>query len=468
MGYNNSMQSIYEEIEKLEKKLSTYPKGYISRKVINGKERFYMQWAENGKTISKYIKSNEYDSIYKLVEERKAIQDRLKELKDSSEGREYKNSKRREKFNSDKLTGSLMMGDREIAVIKNGKFTEYDDSFLPLYLRRTKDIESWISSRAIDSHRTNSRLLKKVLRLKSMDDLSAALAVNAATVTDRYWFRPEGSKASYDDIRFKENYFDELALRGDPDSFSRRPSRTPELTNIGSFEKCWKLIDGKWWMYKSGNKEEFFSELFISRLGYKLGLDMAYYELDGDYIRTIDFTEGASVNFEPMMSLTGDNEDYNDCFDVLYNISPDIAKQYLLLIWMDTICYNMDRHTENFGLLRDVNNGDIIKLAPNFDNNIALISRGYPKDISRRNDGLIRYFENFIKSDSFVHDLYKELPVPTIGESVINECIDEISLKVDRDYLVKFILNGQNRVKEIIDSNSGIYRVEDNGINLML
>lgn len=56
----------------------------------------------------------------------------------------------------------------------------------------------------------------------------------------------------YEDIRFKENYFSELALRGDPDSFSNRPSRTPELTNIGSFEKCWKLIDGEWWMYKSG------------------------------------------------------------------------------------------------------------------------------------------------------------------------------------------------------------------------
>ena len=462
------MQNIYEEIEKLEKELSTYPKGYISRKVINGKERFYLQWAENGKTISKYIKNNEYDSIYKLVEERKVIQDRLKELKDSSEGRNYRNSKRKERFNSDNLTGSLMMGDREIAVIKKGKIIDYDDKFLPLYLKRTKDIESWISSRAIDSHRTNSRLLKKVLRLKSMDDLSAALAVNAATVTDRYWFRPDGSKARYDDIRFKENYFDELALRGDPDSFSRRPSRTPELTNIGSFEKCWKLIDGKWWMYKSGNKEEIFSELFISKLGHKLGLDMAYYELDGDYIRTFDFTEGASVNFEPMMSLTGDNEDYNDCFDVLYKISPDIAKQYLLLIWVDTVCYNMDRHTENFGLLRDISNGRIIKLAPNFDNNIALISRGYPKDISRKKDGLIRYFENFVKSDRFVHDLYKELSIPIISDVMINDCINEISIDVDKNYIVNFILNGQNRVKEIIDSDSGVFKVEENGINLML
>ena len=128
----------------------------------------------------------------------------------------------------------------------------------------------------------------------------------------------------------------------------------------------------------------------------------------------------------------------------------------------------MDRHTENFGLLRDVINGDIIKLAPNFDNNIALISRGYPKDVSRKNDGIIRYFENFVKSDRFVHDLYKELSMPVISESMITECINEISVDVDKNYIVRFILNGQNRVKEIINSDSGVYRAEDSGINLML
>ena len=181
------------------------------------------------------------------------------------------------------ITGTLMSEDRVIATVKNGVLTDADERLLPLYLKRTGNIEGWLASRAIDSHRTNSRLLKRALRLRTTDDIATALAVNAATVTDRYWFKPEGSSAVYEDIRFKENYFAELALRGDPDSFSRKPSRTPELTNTGSFEKCWKLIDGEWWMYKSGNKEEYFSELFICKLCEKLGLPTAHYELDGRY-----------------------------------------------------------------------------------------------------------------------------------------------------------------------------------------
>ena len=159
------------------------------------------------------------------------------------------------------ITGTLMSEDRVIATVKNGEIVDYDDALLPLYLKRTKYMEGWLSSRAIDAHRTNSRLLKRALRLKTTDDAETALAVNAATVTDRYWFRPEGSTACWEDVRFKENYFDTIALRGDPTGFSHRPSRTPELTNTGSFEKCWRLIDGTWWMYKSGNNNEYFSEL---------------------------------------------------------------------------------------------------------------------------------------------------------------------------------------------------------------
>lgn len=54
------------------------------------------------------------------------------------------------------ITGSLMLKDRPIAIIKDGIIIESDDKFLPLYIKRTKNIEGWISSRAIDSHRTNS------------------------------------------------------------------------------------------------------------------------------------------------------------------------------------------------------------------------------------------------------------------------------------------------------------------------
>ena len=461
------MNSVSEKIKALEEELSQCRNGYVSRKVINGKVRFYLQWMEDGKLKSKYIKDEELDSVRALVEHRKELQEQIKELKSTPEGISDANQKRKAVRNMQTITGTLMSEDRPIAKIKNGIIVDTEESLLPLYLKRTKDVEGWVAGRAIDSHRTNSRLLKKALRLRTTDDVQTALAVNAATVTDRYWFRPEGSTATYEDVRFKENYFDQLALRGDPDSFSRKPSRTPELTNIGSFEKCWKLIDGSWWMYKSGNDQEYFSELFICKLGEKLGLNMAHYEMDGDYIRSKDFTDSASVNFEPMKSLVDADEDYEVCFNALNEISSELAKQYLILIWMDSICYNMDRHTENFGFLRDVKTGKILSLAPNYDNNIALIAKGYLKDATRASDGLIKFLREFVQNNAVAREMYRSMNLPVITEEIIDECLDEIPIEVDRDYIRTFILSGQAQTRELIDQDEDLFE-DENGFDLTL
>ena len=350
------------------------------------------------------------------------------------------------------IDGTLLSGNRPIAEIRGGILTEANDALLPLYLKRTRNLESWLASRAIDSHRTHSRLLKKALRLRTADDAQTALAVNAATVTDTYWFRPAGSNAAWADIRFRTNDFDQLALRGDPDAFALPPSRTPELTNIGSFEKCWRRIDGAWWMYKSGTDAEYFSELFICKLGQALGLDMAHYEMDGAFIRSKDFTNNASVNFEPMRALTDDDDDYCTCFRALTALSPVLAQPYLLLIWMDTICYNMDRHTENFGILRDPESGQVLSLAPNFDNNIALIAKGFPKDVSRVHDGLISFFGAFLQRCADARAMYRQMYLPVITAAMIDRCMDEIPISVDRTYIRDFILNGQSRVQALIDA----------------
>lgn len=356
------------------------------------------------------------------------------------------------------ITGLLMLEDTPIATVKDGIITESNEVLLPLYLKRTKNMEGWLASRAIDGNRTNSRLLKKALHLRNSDDAATSLAVNAATITDRFWFKPSESTATYEDVRFKGNPFAELALRGDPDCFSLTPSRTPDLTCTGSFEKCWKLIDGKWWLYKSENSFEYFSELFICKLGEKLALNMAHYELDGKYIRSEDFTHGAKYNFEPMLSLT-DDECYENCFNILYDISPVLAKDYLILVWFDSICYNMDRHTGNFGVLRDIKTGEIISLAPNYDNNIALIAKGYPQNLSRTKDGIIRFFSEFVDNCPMAREMYGSIDLPVITEDMIYECMNEIPIEVDREYIRAFILNGQQEINELFDKTE---RLEDN------
>ena len=323
---------------------------------------------------------------------------------------------------------------------ESGKLEIVNKSLLPLFLKNTGNVERWLEMRAIDYHRANSRLLKKALRLTEKDDISTVVAVNAVTITDSYWIKPLDSDLKYSNVRFDSDYFSNLALKGTYDSFNRaansRSSKTPELTNIGSFEKCWKLKNGQWWMHKKANHEEMFSELFIYKLGIKLNFKMAEYQRGKDAIKTKDFTNNASVNFEPAYSFMGDNEDYIETLNLLKSLCPRAIPDYVRMLFLDTICANPDRHTFNFGLLRDTCTGDILELAPNFDNNMALISRGYPKNTSSKNDLLVRLFNDLLKYDETLKSL-----LPHITEDIIKETIKSVGMRVKSKYITEFIMN---------------------------
>ena len=76
----------------------------------------------------------------------------------------------------------IMSGDTAVAKWEDGSLTVLNDTLLPLFLKRVHNAELWLETRAIDSHRANSRLLKKALRLKEKDDISTVIHVNGATI----------------------------------------------------------------------------------------------------------------------------------------------------------------------------------------------------------------------------------------------------------------------------------------------
>ncbi len=320
-------------------------------------------------------------------------------------------------------------------------------NMLPLYLDLTGNVPKWLETRAIDSHRANSRLLKKALRLTERDDIGSVLSVNAVTITDNYWIKPIDSDLSYKDVRFNNDYFANLALTGNYDSFNRaansKISRTPELTNTGSFEKCWRLINGEWWMYKKANHDEMFSELFIYQLGVELGFHMAEYKRGNGVIKTKDFTDNAIVNFEPAFNFMNDNEDYIATVNALRDLCPKCIGDYVKMLFLDTVCANPDRHTFNFGLLRDAETGDVLGLAPNFDNNMALISRGYPKNIKRKNDVLVRLLNELLEYDSSLKQY-----IPVLTEEIILKTIKSVGMRVRSKEITEFIINGYNQIKK--------------------
>jgi hypothetical protein len=88
--------------------------------------------------------------------------------------------------------------------------------------------------------------------------------------------------------------------------------------------------------------------------------------------------------------------------------------------------------------MRDVESGKLLGLAPNYDNNMALISRGYPAKPSA-NDLLISLFREVMDA----YPEYKEY-IPAVTEEIIDTVIQKINMKVKAKEIKDYVLARYN------------------------
>ena len=305
------------------------------------------------------------------------------------------------------------------------------------FFKRTKDFVTWLSDRCADLSRRNMRSILRHLRLPFFDVLAAVKYVKASSVADSFWIRGETEDLCYADVSFSSDIYYKAALSGDPNLFDLPAVPTPEITNIGSFNKGWKLVDGSWVLYKSGKPLELFSELFASKLALKLGFNAVEYFTDSGFIASNNFVT-PGLCFEPAKSLIGSSIDYFVIYDIMENYG--LGHDYLDIIFMDALVRNSDRHEFNYGFLTDVS-GNIVKLAPNFDNNMSLFWNGIP-DSSKRKDILVTDFVEIFKNVNY--------SPPEVSRDLLSDVFEktvrEFPCDIDKAFLIDFCLNAYRSI----------------------
>jgi hypothetical protein len=108
----------------------------------------------------------------------------------------------------------------------------------------------------------------------------------------------------------------------------------------------------------------------------------------------------------------------------------------------------MDRHTQNYGVLRKVESGHIFRMAPNYDNNIALFSRGIPTNLSRENDKLLSLFYELLQADERAAAFAKSLPVPT--EAMTKKAAQIRGFEQYADAAVSFVMSGNQQIQSVV------------------
>lgn len=342
-----------------------------------------------------------------------------------------------------RLNGFLMSENTELASIENGEISQIiRPDLLPFHFLYAEDpsLGSWLQQRCLDTNRTNSRFLLRQLNSDKVNIEQLILAINAAVVTDSYWLKEAGSSTTYEDTRFHEDHLAKVALLGSSAGL-RTPlrHRSAELTNLGTFEKCWHLEDGQWWLYKRGDPEHTFSELATEKIGRYLGLRTAHYEyVDREQIsrifdcyapasistiRTPDFTAGV-WNFEPAADLGCHKNNAVKNYDILHQLSPTVAQEYKQMVLLDALVYNVDRHLYNFGILRDQATGQVISLAPVYDHNLALSTALMDRKhiLANEPDTLLQDWRSL--TDSQLHPIN----LPPINELTMQFLLEDVNI----------------------------------------
>lgn len=349
-----------------------------------------------------------------------------------------------------KKSYQIMSKDIIVGEYSDGKYKAIDALREPLFLKTTGDFERWLSERCLDTSRAHSRLLVRITNTSSLSPAEISLKVNAAKITDTYWVREKGSSLTYEEVLFHTDELAMTALHGNSDGFKYRKGDTPELTNTGSYEKCWLKKNSGWCLLKKENPREAFSEIFTSEFARNLGFRSVQYAYDekNSSVVSKDFTNEGNLCLEEAAGIIGeDHDDFEKNYQVFSEMRPGFAEEYQRLLFIDAVCMNYDRHSYNYGVMRDPDSGEIISMAPNYDNNLSL----YTNPACDRGECLpafVKDYADFFERHPFKAPAMQE--IMTAAEKAYDTAYAEIPEQLldfaDKEKVMSFITSGAKQL----------------------
>lgn len=335
------------------------------------------------------------------------------------------------------------------------------------------DIGTWIENRNYAKHKEH---MQKWLKDWGIDTTDGFINItHALGVNDSFWIKSQDSDLRWENVNLYTNEFTDIACTTAFETGLyglQLSTTTPEFTTDGTFPKCW-IKDGKGiHILKQGLSGasnvglEPYCEFISSNIGSTIFKDVVQYDLvqykgklcskcdlftteETGYIsfgRTID-----AKRYYTIPQLLHYFEDYDEAHKTSFEA------KFRIMIVLDSIVFNYDRHLNNFGYLFNNDSMEITDFAPLFDFNYSFLC-------SLNMDDLKDYRESFSKYN-LGHKLGGDFEV--VGKEIITSEIKSmmpVSIDIPRHIYYNMESERIHVLEDIFHENYNNIR---NGENLI-
>lgn len=307
---------------------------------------------------------------------------------------------------------------------------------LPILAKYSQDkrdgLQRWFQSRSIPKARKNLEKLLTHARAKTANALSLkSLGLN---LSDQYWFRPDGSSLSWEDVNLFQNDF---LKQGFASAEKGSSTYSPDSSSNGELPKFWAVENGRRYLYKEGNEPYFqqpCNETFASLLLDALKLPHVSYshtDIDGTSYSVCETFITPDTEYVPALYIrdacekTNNENDYQHFFRCMEMLEiPCTRIEIDNMLAFDYLIQNGDRHWGNFGFIRDVNSLKFIGIAPLFDHGNSLWYKSLTPDMVFRNQEAKPFRDKQDEQIKLIAETY--LPLENISETFIHNLTKKV------------------------------------------
>ena len=271
---------------------------------------------------------------------------------------------------------------------------EKQKNLLPLDLELSNSgLAKWLKRRTIPGNRAYVQNFLAKLGLNEKDTKGIIDFCKGLSLNDCYWVVEENFNGSFADNNLYDNRFSNvlshIAFTG-YGRFQKSSLRSsPEFTTNGMLAKCWRRVDGKIVLYKSGTEgfansgNEPYCEYYAYQVAETMEINAVQYGLSkwkGRLCSTCELFTSKEYSFMPIGNIVKEGG-IKAVIEYYKSLGGKYYEAFVDMIVFDAVILNTDRHFGNFGFMVDNRTNRICAPAPLFDHGLSLLTYAMDDDL---------------------------------------------------------------------------------------